>query len=583
MARPTWATCRACPRRTRGSRPTARWTSSTRSSASRSRWPECPSARPPSCAGSQNDLFDVGADISVPHGGDRERLRVIPEQTAWLERRARRGQRRARAAEVVRPAGRHAGRRAAARVPHGLPPRRAPRGRLRGRAQPGVRPLPEPALRPPLHPRPRGERGRRAALGARPLPRLSERAADDQGDRVRVGLLHVPRRRGIVRASRWRPRPRAGERRPTARPAGSRSRRARCPRPAPHGRGADGRDGGPAEQRAGEPGRERLRPARARRRVERDADARADGAGGQGDAGHAAGHLVVLGHDALSSRFPRPARAPVPGSGMTLTWGAPDTGCTGPSTGDCASSAPPRSHLCRPLGQARRPPRGPAGDRPARRCAEARELLAELEAEAQRARTGVLPRGARRRQPRGGPAQQRRRPAARAQPGRTRRRPRRAARLDAARLPESRWRPRAATRSSPRSTPAGRSACAPLEDGGARGGDRTRLRAGGRGHARRPRAARPRRAIASPPPSALRARRWTPRRSAAPRAGSGATPAVEPQPDLLHARRCRHQLPAAGEQHAAAVGLAQHDAAAAADTRRAERRLAQRPLAVLVA
>ena len=33
----------------------------------------------------QNDLFDVGADISVPHGGDRERLRVVPEQTVWLE------------------------------------------------------------------------------------------------------------------------------------------------------------------------------------------------------------------------------------------------------------------------------------------------------------------------------------------------------------------------------------------------------------------------------------------------------------------------------------------------------------------
>ena len=33
----------------------------------------------------QNDLFDVGADISVPHGGERERLRVRPEQTAWLE------------------------------------------------------------------------------------------------------------------------------------------------------------------------------------------------------------------------------------------------------------------------------------------------------------------------------------------------------------------------------------------------------------------------------------------------------------------------------------------------------------------
>jgi len=34
----------------------------------------------------QNDLFDVGADISVPAGGERERLRVLPEQTAWLER-----------------------------------------------------------------------------------------------------------------------------------------------------------------------------------------------------------------------------------------------------------------------------------------------------------------------------------------------------------------------------------------------------------------------------------------------------------------------------------------------------------------
>jgi cob(I)alamin adenosyltransferase len=33
----------------------------------------------------QNDLFDVGADISVPEGGKRERLRVIPAQTAWLE------------------------------------------------------------------------------------------------------------------------------------------------------------------------------------------------------------------------------------------------------------------------------------------------------------------------------------------------------------------------------------------------------------------------------------------------------------------------------------------------------------------
>ena len=37
----------------------------------------------------QNDLFDVGADIAVPQDptSDRERLRVIPEQTEWLEQR----------------------------------------------------------------------------------------------------------------------------------------------------------------------------------------------------------------------------------------------------------------------------------------------------------------------------------------------------------------------------------------------------------------------------------------------------------------------------------------------------------------
>src|ERR1700674_3251195 len=35
----------------------------------------------------QNDLFDVGADIAAPEDPSRERLRVIPEQTAWLEQR----------------------------------------------------------------------------------------------------------------------------------------------------------------------------------------------------------------------------------------------------------------------------------------------------------------------------------------------------------------------------------------------------------------------------------------------------------------------------------------------------------------
>src|SRR4051812_34175618 len=33
----------------------------------------------------QNDLFDVGADIAVPSTDGRERLRVAPEQTKWLE------------------------------------------------------------------------------------------------------------------------------------------------------------------------------------------------------------------------------------------------------------------------------------------------------------------------------------------------------------------------------------------------------------------------------------------------------------------------------------------------------------------
>ena len=33
----------------------------------------------------QNDLFDVGADLSVPLSDDRSRLRVAGEQTAWLE------------------------------------------------------------------------------------------------------------------------------------------------------------------------------------------------------------------------------------------------------------------------------------------------------------------------------------------------------------------------------------------------------------------------------------------------------------------------------------------------------------------
>jgi cob(I)alamin adenosyltransferase len=35
----------------------------------------------------QNDLFDVGADIAAPEDPERERLRVLAEQTTWLEQR----------------------------------------------------------------------------------------------------------------------------------------------------------------------------------------------------------------------------------------------------------------------------------------------------------------------------------------------------------------------------------------------------------------------------------------------------------------------------------------------------------------
>jgi cob(I)alamin adenosyltransferase len=35
----------------------------------------------------QNDLFDLGADIAAPEDPQRERLRVLPAQTEWLEQR----------------------------------------------------------------------------------------------------------------------------------------------------------------------------------------------------------------------------------------------------------------------------------------------------------------------------------------------------------------------------------------------------------------------------------------------------------------------------------------------------------------
>ena len=35
----------------------------------------------------QNDLFDLGADVAAPPNPERERLRLLPEQTTWLEER----------------------------------------------------------------------------------------------------------------------------------------------------------------------------------------------------------------------------------------------------------------------------------------------------------------------------------------------------------------------------------------------------------------------------------------------------------------------------------------------------------------
>ncbi len=108
----------------------------------------------------QNDLLDVGADLSVPPaGGRRARGARASARRSAVHRMARagvrRGQRQARAAALVRHPRRHARRRPPARLPHRLPARRAPRDR-RGRGrQPRGRALSEPALRPALHPEPR--------------------------------------------------------------------------------------------------------------------------------------------------------------------------------------------------------------------------------------------------------------------------------------------------------------------------------------------------------------------------------------------------------------------------------------------
>ena len=126
----------------------------------------------------QNELFDLGADLCVPEEErpdrsserERTRLRVDASQVAWLE---------ARCDEVndalppltsfILPGGTPA----AAQLHvcrHGLPAR-GTGDRRAGRARAGQPPgdgICQPALRPALHPRPRGQSaGLRAALAAR--------------------------------------------------------------------------------------------------------------------------------------------------------------------------------------------------------------------------------------------------------------------------------------------------------------------------------------------------------------------------------------------------------------------------------
>jgi cob(I)alamin adenosyltransferase len=49
--------------------------------------PDLPATFRPWLERVQNDLFDVGADIATPDDPERERLRVLPAQTEWLEAR----------------------------------------------------------------------------------------------------------------------------------------------------------------------------------------------------------------------------------------------------------------------------------------------------------------------------------------------------------------------------------------------------------------------------------------------------------------------------------------------------------------
>ena len=118
----------------------------------------------------QNELFDVGADLSVPWGVT-DRLRVDQPMIDWLEERCDAFNADLPELRSFVLPGRDRGGGAAPRRADDLPPRRArrPPRRPGGRAQPARAPVPEPALRPPLHlgaGRECGRRHGRAALEA---------------------------------------------------------------------------------------------------------------------------------------------------------------------------------------------------------------------------------------------------------------------------------------------------------------------------------------------------------------------------------------------------------------------------------